>query len=383
MVEKLLNTDGEVYIFISHYRTPLTGAHVRYNRLAKYLADTGNKIFWISPAQGLFARHENICFTNQYRQFNKAVIIQLLFFAIARTRSILRIKSKVRAIVVFGETTTLAAWFCSLISGAPISAGVRSNVPKRFAIVTGNVRGMIWHYNKAYFKVFNFFLKSFYYHCNQIIVQSAHAKSEFLKNYNIDQNKVTIQPNDLPVHFIEYARIPWHSVMAKKLLFIGNTTLIKGFDLLVEAVFMADQDRVPFEEVTMAGIDQTTIDQIFGNKLKHLKTQGISFTTNIPDIMLHHDLLVVPSREDQFPNVILEAMALGLPVIGAKVDGIEFILREDFSMFHPGSSTALYNSLIKAAHKDHYEKLKRNTESQRKRFIFNWEKQYAQHLQDI
>lgn len=46
------------------------------------------------------------------------------------------------------------------------------------------------------------------------------------------------------------------------------------------------------------------------------------FRTDIPDIMDALDILVVPSRCDPFPWVVLEGMAMGKAIVGSNVDGI-------------------------------------------------------------
>lgn len=53
-----------------------------------------------------------------------------------------------------------------------------------------------------------------------------------------------------------------------------------------------------------------------------IETGSIEQEWIMPLIYSAADLLVVPSMEDNFPNVILEASACGIPVVGASVGGI-------------------------------------------------------------
>ncbi len=52
------------------------------------------------------------------------------------------------------------------------------------------------------------------------------------------------------------------------------------------------------------------------------------------------DAFVLPSRRDPFPLVTLEAMAAGLPVIGARVDGIPEQLGDDGGLLVPPEDSA-------------------------------------------
>src|SRR5258708_2151425 len=64
-------------------------------------------------------------------------------------------------------------------------------------------------------------------------------------------------------------------------------------------------------------------------------------------------MLVVPSRAESLPYVVLEAAAAGLPIIATDVGGIPEIFGPDAGdLVHPNDPTALANA-IAAALQDH------------------------------
>ena len=48
----------------------------------------------------------------------------------------------------------------------------------------------------------------------------------------------------------------------------------------------------------------------------------LGFRDDIPNVLKEVDILVLPSTTEAFPRVVIEGMAMGLPVIGTSVGGI-------------------------------------------------------------
>ncbi len=136
----------------------------------------------------------------------------------------------------------------------------------------------------------------------------------------------------------------------KILLFVGNLTYSKGLPFLIKAfkeVVGAQEDlqlyligdgelRQELEELT----DQLAVnDKVF--------FKGRIKQDQISDWMNASDLFCLPSLFEGCPNVVIEALSCGIPVLATKVGGIPELLKSENSglLVMPGDIEALSNGL--------------------------------------
>lgn len=104
-------------------------------------------------------------------------------------------------------------------------------------------------------------------------------------------------------------------------LFVANyETRRKGFDLLVDTL-----GGLTEEEVTLLSIGsgQPGMD----TALQHLHLGRIESDLLLSVFYSLADLFVIPSRQDNLPNTVLESMASGTPVVGFDTGGIPDMVR--------------------------------------------------------
>src|SRR6187397_2756 len=109
---------------------------------------------------------------------------------------------------------------------------------------------------------------------------------------------------------------------ATDVVYVGEFRHIKGADLLIDAVARLRADGRPVT-LTLAGD---------GEELDHLKAQIARLGLNDAVRFIGHvkarygfskgRLLIVPSRGDSMPYVVIEAAAAGIPMMAANVGGI-------------------------------------------------------------
>ena len=161
-------------------------------------------------------------------------------------------------------------------------------------------------------------------------------------------SKTTVIPNGVDLErFTNVSSRNWSdlgwSTDAKVILFLGRLDPQKGLELLqeqVDRVAPADSDQKlliigdgPLREAV-----QAWTEQIGAERVKLLPWQS-----DVASWIASCELLVLPSRFEGMPNVILEAMASGKPVVCSLVEGAEELLDETtkWQGFSPGHGSQM------------------------------------------
>lgn len=163
------------------------------------------------------------------------------------------------------------------------------------------------------------------------------------------QRKITVIPNPVikPDLDEEYPRN--HSEK-KVLLAMGRLAEQKGFDLLLRAFAEVSPK---FSDWTLhiwgEGSLKKSLEQMRDQLNLHDKVQLPGLTTKPNEIMRMADIFVMSSRYEGFPNVLVEAMVCGLPVISFACHGPKDLIRDgvDGVLIPPEDVPALASGLEK------------------------------------
>src|ERR1700710_1959764 len=139
---------------------------------------------------------------------------------------------------------------------------------------------------------------------------------------------------------------------ATDVVYVGEFRQIKGADLLIDAVARLRADGRPVT-LTLAGDGEET-----ANLKAQIERLGLGEAVKfIGHVKARYgfskgSLLVVPSRGDSMPYVVIEAAAAGIPMVAANVGGIpEIFDTHTDALFAPNAVTAMADA-IETALKD-------------------------------
>jgi glycosyltransferase involved in cell wall biosynthesis len=111
--------------------------------------------------------------------------------------------------------------------------------------------------------------------------------------------------------------------MENVVISIANLIPYKGLPDLIEAAAIVTE-RMPAVKFLLVGEDRGIQKQLEAKAERLCISQKVVFLgqrLDIPDLLAAGDLLALSSHEEGFSNVILEAMASGLPVVATDVGG--------------------------------------------------------------
>jgi glycosyltransferase involved in cell wall biosynthesis len=167
--------------------------------------------------------------------------------------------------------------------------------------------------------------------CDHIITVSKSLRREMLRR-GYDRSRITCVPNGVPTQepidpFARINRDEWR---------LGMVALVrprKGIEVLLEALAKTLPSN-PNVSLDVIGPFETLEYEQSVNKLVdslgvRANVRFLGFTNNVPVAMRNLDAMVLPSLFGEgMPMVVLEALALGVPVIATKVEGTPEIVRD-------------------------------------------------------
>ena len=136
---------------------------------------------------------------------------------------------------------------------------------------------------------------------------------------------------------------------ATDIVYVGEFKHIKGADLLIDAVARLHSDGKPFT-LTLAG-DGEELEALKAQVRKLGLAEAVHFIGHVKARygFSKGKLLVVPSRGDSMPYVVIEAAAAGIPMVAANVGGIpEIFASHTEALFAPNIVGAMADAIESA-----------------------------------
>ena len=169
-----------------------------------------------------------------------------------------------------------------------------------------------------------FLYKSCYKNYDAIVVQSNEMYSDLSEKMGIPKSKLIKINNPVDIErIVKMSSMPASDIYPEgkiNLLSIGRLTYQKGFDLLLTAFSKLDKNKY---HLTLIGSGEQKDELVEIIKRFEIKDR-VSFvdSTDNPYVyMKHADVFISSSRWEGYPNVVIEAIACGTPVIANDYPG--------------------------------------------------------------
>jgi D-inositol-3-phosphate glycosyltransferase len=136
--------------------------------------------------------------------------------------------------------------------------------------------------------------------------------------YGIDPSRIAVIPNGVDEAFFHSGQRRLHT--KPRLLFVGRLSVQKNLPLFLHAL---DGVSEQFETTLVGeGELEPQLKGIAGDlRLKNVLFRGRADGAELRDLYRSADVFVLPSEREGMPLVLLEALAMGLPIVATDIPG--------------------------------------------------------------
>jgi glycosyltransferase involved in cell wall biosynthesis len=326
-----------------------TGGHRRYLELMESLAERGHRVVVALNAELDYEARsfEALRVPVHYRRGQVYPIA--LAFREASKRSLRTIETAVSRpdfVLIHGETHLPAATFLKSRLGCVLLFGHRSNAVREAAISLKELAGHPLAQAGALLEGLKYrrYERMTARAADVIVFQSSYDRGDFVGRVPAARARsVVIGGNIGAPRFKPEHEGSNRSTELRSLVFVGTLGVRKGLRYLLEALAILAERGVVIPRLAVLG-SGAALD----SHRAFLRTRGLAdrveFHGRVPDpfsYLAAADLMVVPSIFDSYPDAVLEALHVGVPVIASAVGGIPDMLRSAELLFPPRDAQAI------------------------------------------
>lgn len=175
---------------------------------------------------------------------------------------------------------------------------------------------------------YKFLIKSLWRHVDRFIAITDDIASE-LKEAGIEEKKIIRIANSVDINKFIPKNESKEVRNTTQLLFIGRLTEQKGIDILLEAINRVIKKGGDVNVKIIGDGELRKQLEILSNQLgiyNYVKFEGIQ--ENVMYWYLNSDILIIPSRYEGLPLVLLEGMACGVPIIASNIPAHREVLKD-------------------------------------------------------
>ncbi|AWB08199.1 glycosyltransferase family 4 protein (plasmid) [Azospirillum humicireducens] len=323
-------------LLINYEFPPLGGGAANAtDNTARELAALGEQVLVLTSAFGDLPRVERRADGVEIRRIptlrrrrDRSSVVEMLAFLASSLAMAPWIAARWRpdaTIAYFGLPCGPAAWMVKALSGVPYVVSLRGgDVPgfqydgiSLYHRLAGPVIGWLWRRSSA-------------------VVANSEGLADLARRFAPDQ-PVAIIPNGVDaVRFSPAGAGPvdaGNDGDRLSLLFVGRVVRQKGLDVLFEALASLPSGTRGRIGLTIVG-DGPARPELEAQAARLGLSERVAFRgwlgrDELPAAYRAADAFVFPSRDEGMPNVVLEAMAAGLPVVATRIAGNRDLVVEE------------------------------------------------------
>lgn len=214
--------------------------------------------------------------------------------------------------------------------------------------------GEPWKYERSFIR--EFFEKTVYRMINFLVTGTSSLRKKYAETYRIPESKILVMPNwiSLKRFLYEDKEIFRRRLSlgippgARVVLFAHRLSSRKGVHIIPEIIKAFERDNAFFIIIGHGPEEKSLRLEIKSLKLENaVKVLGGIPNHAMPNYYALSDAFIMPSEEEGFPRVILEAMAMQVPFVAFDVGAIKEITPPELHQFivPAGDQKAFMNTL--------------------------------------
>lgn len=162
-------------------------------------------------------------------------------------------------------------------------------------------------------KIYNIIMRSLYPKADAYVFQTEDAKKYFEDIIDFSSKKYEVILNPVDERFICN---PYKGIREKKIVSVGRLSEQKNFDLLIDAFNIANKEIEDYRlHIYGEGLKRDELQEKITRLGLENKVKLLGVVDDVKSKIYTSSLFVMSSNYEGMPNALIEAMALGVPVI--------------------------------------------------------------------